>query len=351
PPVDGCSNSNKVLYRNIVSRNIKCATIDTNTDVISGNQGSKFSLEKALKFMGNYLQLYKIWSCDVVYFTPGQTFYGILKYGPFIVSCLLFKKPYTIHLHGNFLGNQYKLLSRKKRKIFHFLVSKASAGIVITNSLRKNFEGILDGEKINVVEYFVENPLYEKSFAKTNNRLKILYLSNLMREKGILEFLDALILLNEDGVIFEANVAGSIETGLKGEVDTRLNRLGDKVKYLGTILGEEKTQKLIEANVFVLPTYYTMEGLPFSLLEAMATGNILVTTNHAGIPDVVNELNGFLVEKRSAEMIKNALKVISSDLVYYINKISGHNTSYARLNFTEENFTSSVIAVLQSTIK
>lgn len=54
PPVDGCSNSNKVLYRNIVSRNIKCATIDTNTDVISGNQGSKFSLEKALKFMGNY---------------------------------------------------------------------------------------------------------------------------------------------------------------------------------------------------------------------------------------------------------------------------------------------------------
>jgi len=80
PPVDGCSNSNKVLYRNIVSRNIKCATIDTNTDVISGNQGSKFSLEKALKFMGNYLQLYKIWSCDVVYFTPGQTFYGILHF-------------------------------------------------------------------------------------------------------------------------------------------------------------------------------------------------------------------------------------------------------------------------------
>ena len=160
-----------------------------------------------------------------------------------------------------------------------------------------------------------------------------------------------MIQLNDKGVNFEANIAGSIETGLKDEVEFRLNKLGSKVVYLGTILGDEKTQKLIEANVFVLPTYYTMEGLPFSLLEAMATGNILITTKHAGISDVVTASNGFLVEKRSSVMIADVIERLSKDLTRYVNEISKYNMAYARSNFTEKNFTDKVLAVLQSTMK
>lgn len=350
-PVDGCSNSNKIFYQNLLSRNINCDIINTNTTIISGSQGSRFSLKKAISFLRNYLQAYKPLFYDVVYFTPGQTFYGVLKYSPFIILCMLFNKPYTIHVHGNFLGTQYRSLMGLKKKIFHFLVSKASAGIVITKSLENNFEGLLPECQINVVEYFVEEPLYNNDIVKKSDSLKILYLSNLMREKGILEFLDALIQLNDRGVNFEANIAGSIETGLKDEVEHRLNKLGNKVVYLGTILGDKKTQKLIEANVFVLPTYYTMEGLPFSLLEAMATGNILITTQHAGISDVVTESNGFLVEKRSSSMITDVIETINKDLSGYVNRISKYNMAYARSNFTEKNFTDKVLAVLQSTMK
>jgi glycosyltransferase involved in cell wall biosynthesis len=350
-PVDGCSNSNKVFFQNLISKNLECNKINTNTAIISGEQGSKFSLKKATDFLRNYLQAYKVPLYDAIYFTPGQTFYGVLKYSPFILLCLLFNKPYTIHVHGNYLGKHYRSLTGIKKKIFHFLISKASAGIVITESLKKNFEGLLPESRINVVEYFVEEPLYANDIFKNSKSLEILYLSNLMREKGILEFLDALVELDSKEISFHANVAGSIEAGLKDEVESRLNKLGDKVTYLGTILGDVKTQNLIEANVFVLPTYYTMEGLPFSLLEAMATGNILITTKHAGIPDVVTELNGFLVEKQSSVAIADVIETISKDLSSYVNKISEYNIAYARLNFTEKNFTDKVLTVLQSTIK
>ena len=131
-PIDGCSNANKVLYRNIQSRKIKVTAINTNTNIITGEQGSKFSLKKAVLFLKNYLYFLKIFFNSVVYVTPGQTFYGVLKYSPFIIICMILNKPYTIHLHGNHLGKQFENLTGIKRKIFHFLISNASAGIVIT---------------------------------------------------------------------------------------------------------------------------------------------------------------------------------------------------------------------------
>ena len=52
----------------------------------------------------------------------------------------------------------------------------------------------------------------------------------------------------------------------------------------------------------MLPTYYKMEGQPISILEAMATGNVILTTRHAGIPDVVTDgKHGRFFEKKNAK--------------------------------------------------
>jgi glycosyltransferase involved in cell wall biosynthesis len=350
PPIDGCSNANKVLLKNIKLRNIRCDAINTNTSIITRDQGSRFSLKKALLFINNYLAAYKIFRCDVVYFTPGQTFYGVLKYAPFILLCLLAGKPYTIHVHGNYLGKQFAKLTGIKRKIFHFLISKAAAGIVITKSLSKNFENLLPGSKVFTADYFVEENLYMRPLAKKNDKLRILYLSNLMSEKGILEVLDALVELNSKNINYEAVVAGSMEAGIQGEVQKRFDMLGSKVNYVGVVTGETKVDKLMEANTFILPTYYTMEGLPFSILEAMATGNIIITTPHAGIPDVVIDgSNGFLIEPKSSRAIAESLEKINADTSEMVNKYSVYNRSYAIKNFTEENYTSQIIDVLHTT--
>ena len=53
--------------------------------------------------------------------------------------------------------------------------------------------------------------------------------------------------------------------------------------YIGIVNGKAKKNLLEWGNVFVLPTFYKMEGQPISILEAMATKNLVVTTNHAGI--------------------------------------------------------------------
>ena len=75
------------------------------------------------------------------------------------------------------------------------------------------------------------------------------------------------------------------------------------------IAGEAKKALYGETHVFCLPTYYPYEGQPISILEAYATGCVVVTTRHSGIPEVFADgVNGYAVDTRSAESIRVALE-------------------------------------------
>lgn len=69
---------------------------------------------------------------------------------------------------------------------------------------------------------------------------------------------------------------------------------------------------LKECYIFTLPTKYPNEGQPISILEAMGNGMFIITTDHAGIPDVVdNNINGLVLNSQllSVEQcFKNLLK-------------------------------------------
>lgn len=349
PPMNGCSYANFILCKNLFKEGYKYNTINTSTNIISSKQGNSFSFIKAFSFLRIYFSAFKVINATIVYFTPGQTFFGILKYAPFIVFCILFRKPYVIHIHGNYLGTQFKELKGIKKYFFKYLISNASVGIVLSESLKSNFEGLLDFSKIVVVENFVEDGIYASmnEITKPNDKLRIVYLSNLMKEKGILELLDALIKLKERDIDFESQIAGAIEQDIEKEVNQKLFILKSNVQYLGIVQGEKKHKILKESNVFILPTYYKMEGQPISILEALATGNIIITSPQGGIPDVVTEQNGYFVKSESAFSIAECIEKIGDNIVQQIDFFSNHNIEYAKRNFTEKMFTDKIIAVFE----
>jgi glycosyltransferase involved in cell wall biosynthesis len=350
-PMNGCSYANAVFYGRCSDAGYSVLVVDTNIPVISGNQGERFSIRKTIGFLRAYRGLPGVALADVLYLTPGQTFFGLLKYAPFMSLAKLLRKPYVIHVHGNHLGDHYAQLEGIKRRLFHYFVSGAAAGIVLSESLRANFNGLLPTNKVFVVENFAGDSLFTTPLAaKSSARLEVLYLSNLMREKGILVLLDALLLLKEQSVPFHARIAGHLETGITTEVEQRLARLAPEVEYVGPVRGQAKLDLLNEANVFVLPTYYTMEGQPISLLEGMATGNIIVTTAHAGIPDIVGESNGYLLPTRDAHALAACLREIASDLPANVRRFSKHNRDVAAVRFTETAFSGKILDVLSQAL-
>ncbi len=98
------------------------------------------------------------------------------------------------------------------------------------------------------------------------------------------------------------------------EIENLCHKLGlDKnIEFIGFLDEQEKIDAYKSADVFVLPTLY--EGFGIVFIEAMASGCPIITTNVAGIPEIVeNNKNGLLVEPKNPDKLANAIiKILSN---------------------------------------
>lgn len=135
----------------------------------------------------------------------------------------------------------------------------------------------------------------------------IVTVGRLSPEKGHLILLQALKLLHDEGVVFELQIIGA------GPFDKAIRReavqlgIDGHVGYTGELLPEEVSKRLAEADLFCLPSF--SEGLPVSIMEAMAVGVPVVTTWISGIPELaINEVTALTVPAGNSEALAKALK-------------------------------------------
>ena len=345
-PLSGVSIANQVVNE-VLSEDsqFEVDLINTSYSIFDEEIG-KFSFKKAFFYLTLNLNIFKIFKHKIIYITPGQTFYGILKYGFFIILGSVFRKELIIHVHGNYLGKEYQSLKGFKRVLFYFLVSRFTKGIVLSNSLKHNLTPFLEDKNIFSLPNFAQDYLYTEDKKLVNDELRIFYLSNLMKEKGIFCLLNALKNLEKNNIIYKAKIAGNIDQKYSKEILNLFTELKN-AEYIGVVNGDDKKNLLKWGNVFVLPTFYKMEGQPISILEAMATKNLVVTTNHAGIPDIFKDkVNGYLVKKNSIKSIQDILTYIATNKSE-IEKIATYNKEYFLDNFTVNSFKKNLIKIIK----
>lgn len=142
--------------------------------------------------------------------------------------------------------------------------------------------------------------------------LRLVYVGRLVRTKGLFELIEALALLKQEGRSFSLAIAGQGPIGAELMLAAERAAVGDRVQFLGGVFAEEKYRLLLRSDVFVLPTYF--EGLPYSLLEAMAAGCVPVTCPVAAIPDVMRDgVQGLLVPPGNAPALAQAVAALDDD--------------------------------------
>lgn len=143
-----------------------------------------------------------------------------------------------------------------------------------------------------------------------NTEIKLLFLSRFVKEKGIYELLEAFksILSANNNVKLIFAGAGPEEYKMKKWVSNE--RLGDKIEFKGYLRDDSKAKTLNFSHIFILPSY--SEGLPVSLLEAMAAGMAIITTPVGGVPDIIeHNKNGILLDvKVTADNVKKAIETL-----------------------------------------
>lgn len=343
-PISGMTLANKMLYDGFIKEGHKVEIINTNTDNKISNlkKQGKFNLSKLLLSINPILKgsikiiLNKV---DVVYITPAQSYIGFMKYTPFIKISKLMKKPCYLHFHGGFVKKMYDSLDKVRQSQVAKYLNLSDGVIVLGNSLRYMLEGIIPDSKIFVCENGVENRFFlqsnefeEKIFrSQSDKKIRILYLSNLMKTKGILELLKACTILKDRNIDFEINIAGAIEPEIEKDVNEFFDCLKGNINYHGVVDGSKKRELLLDNEIFCLPTYYPNEGQPISILEAMATASAIVTTYQGGICDIFKDKVNGEVCTPEAENIADKIIEAKNKIGFY----GENNYDIANKNYTD----------------
>jgi glycosyltransferase involved in cell wall biosynthesis len=192
----------------------------------------------------------------------------------------------------------YTISLRKSAKIF--FQNKDDLMLFIDKGLvNAKLTDLLPGSGVDV-RHFTPAPQPVKK-----DRFAFLLVARMLKDKGIVEFVDAARSLKNQYPHIECQLLGFLDAKNPSVISLQeMQAWVDEgvVNYLGvsdTVIGF-----LRQADCVVLPSYYR-EGVPRSLLEAASVAKPIITTNAVGCREVVDDgVNGFLCEPRSVDDLK-----------------------------------------------
>jgi glycosyltransferase involved in cell wall biosynthesis len=218
-----------------------------------------------------------------------------------------------------FHGSRADRLVAENRRLFKratsLLLKQVDGALVLSSDELSAFEGFYPRGRFELVRNPFEpaiKPGTRDRSSRTGSPPLLLFAGRLLREKGVLEAIDALALLNErrPAHLLIAG-AGPAETELVARI--RVRRLSEQVTIAGYLSPDRLRQAYADADVFLLPTYHP-EGFPTVISEAMSAGLPIVTTRTRGIADFLEEgANALFVPPRDAAALAQALERLLSD--------------------------------------
>jgi glycosyltransferase involved in cell wall biosynthesis len=287
-----------------------------------------------------------------IYLTIAESLAGNLKDLLIYLICYRSLDKMYIHLHGGsikrLLWDKYNFIKRANR----FFINRLRGVIISGESHVQIFSDIIPVEKIHIVPNFAQDYLFvDHRFVNQkyeSPKIHILYMSNLIQKKGYNELAEAFLLLNEEfKEKIQLDFAGAFDSEGQKAIFLEKIRGYDQVTYHGVVNEETKRKLFSQAHVFCLPTSY-FEGQPISILEAYASGCVVITTAQSGILDIFEPgVNGFVIRPESAESIKEVMESLfqKKDEMH---SISSCNLSTALQKFRTSIYSSTIKKVLEA---
>ena len=313
PPVHGAAMMGKYIHDSkLINEMFDCYYINLTTAKSLQDIG-KGGIKKLWKFVCLLVRIVKSLlgiHPQMVYVTPNS--HGGAFYKDFVVVELIKLLGYKVivHYHNKGVATcQDKWLDDKLYRIFF----KNIKVILLADALYQDVEKYVKRENVFICPNGIPTSLDVEPTSERNNVIpQLLFLSNLLVDKGVLVLLDALKILKERGYSFVCNFVG----GETAEIDaTRFAEevekrgLNDMAVYLGKKYGAEKNEEYRKSDIFIFPTLNEAFGLV--LLEAMEHALPCIATDEGGISDIVDEgETGFIVSKRNANILADKIEYL-----------------------------------------
>ena len=215
--------------------------------------------------------------------------------------------PVISHLHGSEFREFYASESVRRKKLIRYFFEHSTVVLTLSESWSKFVSEIAPEARPIILYNSAPLSLYSGS-KNDSETINILFMGRLGERKGTHDLIKAFARIASSCPYAMLTLGGDGDIRRYKEMVTEFEMHG-RVDIRGWIGPTLKAQTFINCDIYVLPSYN--EGLPGSILEAMAAGKPIVTTPIGGIPEAVREgENGFLVAPGDITTLAARLKLL-----------------------------------------
>lgn len=347
PPIGGQALISEIVY------NLIRPSILINTNMKNKYLGNLKAIIQVLF----YFSFFKI---DLVYFTCTRSKIGAMKDIVLLILCRIKKIKVINHLHGNEIMDLFD--SSLFSKLIHYSYQQIDTTIFVTERQQQLMPSSLKRMKKIVIPNCYD-PILEnvnRIVPDSADEVHILFVSFLMKSKGIFIALEVFERIAEEYNNAFFHIAGEPlgdeympTITAKMEFDNKImlleRKYPNRITYHGVIEGKGKIDLFTSCDIFLFPTFFKTESFGLVNIEAMRTGNAVITTNHNFVPDVVSKNEGILVAPQNVEETYKAVKYLI-DNPQYLRSLQRHNIEHAQNNYSPHSFEKRIYSLFNFTL-
>ncbi len=299
PPYHGVAVSTKLILNSPAFRRFCHLHLDTADRRTIENIG-KFDMGNvllALWHAARYSGLLLRYRPNLVYLPISQGTAGFLRDCTFLLPAIWLNIATVIHLRGSEFPDFYGRSPTFVKRLICYTLSRVQHAIVLGENLRGVFGDLIPPERISVAPNGTEDFAQGTAVSRPPDKVCGLYLSNLRVRKGFLVTLEAVVAALECFPQLEFVFAGPPESPQIQECIQSLQHsaVADRLHFVGIVTGQTKHQLLLSSDFMIFPPIEP-EGHPRVILEGMAAGLPIISTNQGAIAEsVLDGETGFLV--------------------------------------------------------
>lgn len=217
--------------------------------------------------------------------------------------------PVILHLHGSEMKPFYNAQRPFVQRLIRRHLEQAAAVVVLSESWREFVGSIAPAAKITVVpNYVIVPPAADRAQRAGQD---ILFLGLVGQRKGVFDLIPAFARIAGQFPEARLIIGGNGETA-EAERLVAEHGMQRRIELAGWVSGEAKSRLLNASGIYILPSYN--EGLPMSVLEAMAADLPVITTKVGGIPELVTDgIDGLLVDAGDRDALAAAMAQMLGD--------------------------------------
>lgn len=224
-----------------------------------------------------------------------------------------FKKKVLLTVHVGDINTVFNRIGFWQNRLIHIINCDVDKVVFLSNEIKSQFIKLgMKPEKGEVLYNFYDFGGYRFKEKAWSDKLKLLYVGAIHREKGILELLHAVKKVSQIGYNIDLDICGQItDVSIQDEFNQMIDDQPNIFHLHGYVSGSVKATLYDQANVLILPSYH--EGMPLVILEALGSGCAIISTRVGTTPEILSEENAIWVDIGSEEEIVAAIIKLYTD--------------------------------------